>query len=89
MTYEYRTRGTCSRQIRFDLEDGVLTHVEFVDGCPGNTIGVAKLAEGRRAEEIIGLLKGTPCGRKTTSCPDQLAQALELALEKERSEAQA
>ena len=72
----YTTRGTCSRAVEYEVADGVLTACRFVGGCPGNTQGVAKLAVGRRAEDVIGLLKGIQC-RNGTSCPDQLARALE------------
>ena len=72
----HSTTGTCSRAINYDVEDGVLTKCEFVGGCPGNTQGVAKLAVGRKVEDVIALLKGIQC-RNGTSCPDQLARALE------------
>ncbi|MBQ9485359.1 MAG: TIGR03905 family TSCPD domain-containing protein [Clostridia bacterium] len=72
----YTTRGTCSRQILFDVkDDGTLTGVKFVGGCPGNTQAVAKLVEGKHVEEVISLLKGIQC-RMGTSCADQLATAL-------------
>ena len=74
----YKTTGTCSRAINYEIENGILTKCEFEGGCPGNTRGVAKLAVGRKVEEVIGLLKGIPC-RNGTSCPDQLARALEVA----------
>lgn len=79
MTYEYNTRGTCSRKILFDIDDGKVRNVQFIDGCHGNTQGVAALAEGMAVDEVIARLKGIRCGRKPTSCPDQLAQALEQA----------
>ena len=72
----YRTRGTCSSAINYEVENGIVTKCEFVGGCPGNTQGVAKLAVGRPVDEVIGLLKGIQC-RGGTSCPDQLARALE------------
>jgi uncharacterized protein (TIGR03905 family) len=78
----YNTKGTCSRQINFDIIDGVVHNVTFIGGCMGNTLAVAKLVEGRNAKEMIALLKGTPCGKRGTSCPDQLAKALELATAK-------
>lgn len=72
----YTTRGTCSHRIDFDVkEDGTLTNVKFIGGCPGNTQGVAKLVEGKNIDEVISLLKGIQC-RMGTSCPDQLATAL-------------
>ena len=72
----YTTQGTCSRAIESEVNDGVLTACRFVGGCPDNTAGVAKLAVGRKVEDVIALLKGIPC-RNGTSCPDQLARALE------------
>lgn len=72
----YQTTGTCSRAINFEVADGVLTKCEFVGGCPGNTQGVAKLAVGRKVSDVIALLRWIPC-RNGTSCPDQLARALE------------
>lgn len=74
--FTYKTQGTCSSQIDFDVQDGVLTHCFFHGGCAGNTVGVAKLAVGRRVDEVIALLRGIPC-HDGTSCPDQLARALE------------
>ena len=81
--YTYQTKGTCSRQISFELQDGKVHNVAFVGGCNGNLKGISKLVEGRDAKEIIALLKGNLCGNKPTSCPDQLALALEAALEQE------
>ena len=81
--YTYQTKGTCSRQISFELKDGKVHNVAFVGGCNGNLKGISKLVEGRDAKEIIALLKGNLCGNKPTSCPDQLALALEAALEQE------
>ena len=78
---EYKTKGTCSRMITVDIdEDGVITDCSFMAGCPGNTVGVATLVKGMKAEEAISRLKGIKCGMKSTSCPDQLARALEDAL---------
>ena len=79
MAYEYTTRGTCSRKITFDIRDGKVCDVQFINGCDGNTKGVAALVEGMDADEVIARLKGIRCGRKPTSCPDQLALALEAA----------
>ena len=76
----YQTQGTCSQAIQYEVEDGVLKECRFLGGCPGNTQGVARLATGRRVEEVISLLKGIQC-RNGTSCPDQLARALEGELE--------
>ncbi len=80
MRFKYSLKGVCSRQIEFDLENGVVDNVIFSGGCPGNTQGVAALANGSRAEDIISRVKGIHCGFKPTSCPDQLAMALEKAL---------
>ncbi len=80
MTYEYRPQGVCARGLRFELTDGVVHNVEFEGGCAGNTQGVARLIEGMPAEEAIRRLRGIRCGFKPTSCPDQLAAALEKAL---------
>ena len=74
--YSYKTSGTCSSEIRIDLDGDVVRKVEFIGGCTGNTQGVARLVKGRKVDEVIGLLKGIQC-RNGTSCPDQLARALE------------
>lgn len=71
----YHTNGTCARAIEYEVKDGVLAACRFVGGCPGNTQGVARLAVGRKVEDIIAMLKGIQC-RNGTSCPDQLAMAL-------------
>lgn len=84
MTHSYKTRGTCSRQIDFEIDNGIVKNVSFFGGCNGNLKGIGALVEGRPAEEVIALLKGMRCGFKNTSCPDQLAQALEKALDDER-----
>ncbi len=81
MAYQYRTKGVCSRSITFDLEDGVITNVQFEGGCNGNTQGIAALVEGMAVEEAIRRLSGIRCGYKDTSCPDQLANALRQAIE--------
>jgi len=80
MQYTYTTRGTCSREILFEIEDGKLKNVTFIGGCNGNLKGIGSLVEGMEVEEIISRLEGTTCGMKSTSCPDQLAQALKMAL---------
>ena len=77
MQYCYTPHGVCSRQIHMDVEDGIVKKVQFVGGCNGNTKGIAALCEGRRADELIGILSGIECGFKGTSCPDQLAKALD------------
>ena len=79
----YETFGTCSKFINFELDEEQRVHnVQFIGGCPGNTTGVSLLVEGKKAQEVIDLLKGVRCGYKNTSCPDQLATALAKALEK-------
>ena len=80
MAYQYRTKGVCSRSIQFDIEEGRVTHVAFEGGCNGNTQGVARLVEGMPVEEAIRRLSGIQCGFRGTSCPDQLAKALQQAL---------
>ena len=80
MKYTYRTSGTCSRVINFDVTDGKVSDVSFIGGCDGNLKAISKLVEGHDAAEVAGLLRGTTCGYKNTSCGDQLAQALEAAL---------
>lgn len=74
--HTYKTSGVCSRAIYFDVEDGIVTSCKFEGGCTGNTQGVARLAVGRKVEDVIATLKGIQC-RGNTSCPDQLARALE------------
>ena len=76
MQYQYKTSGTCSQQILFQVEDGILTNVQFIGGCNGNLKGISSLVEGMPVDEVIRRLEGTTCGMKSTSCPDQLAQAL-------------
>ncbi|MCD7868074.1 MAG: TIGR03905 family TSCPD domain-containing protein [Clostridiales bacterium] len=77
----YKTSGVCSQGIEFDVsEDKTVHNVKFIGGCSGNTQGVAKLAEGMKAEDVISRLEGIRCGRKPTSCPDQLAKALRQVL---------
>ena len=80
MRYSYKTKNTCSSRIEFDLEDGIVRNIKFHGGCMGNTQGVAVLAEGMKAEEIIDRCKDIQCGFRGTSCPDQLALAIEKAL---------
>ncbi|MDR0552253.1 MAG: TIGR03905 family TSCPD domain-containing protein [Spirochaetaceae bacterium] len=80
--YEYETDGVCASRIFFDIKDGKLRDVRFENGCNGNTKGISALVEGMDAAEIISRLKGTTCGRRPTSCPDQLAKAIEAALKK-------
>ena len=76
----YKTKGTCSTFIDFDLDGDIIRNLKFTDGCNGNLQGISRLAEGRHAQEIIDTLGGIRCGYKDTSCPDQLAKALKKAL---------
>ena len=73
----YKTTGTCSTQIDFDIEDGRIYNLVFTGGCNGNLKGIAALVEGQKIEDVIERIKGIKCGFKQTSCPDQLAKALE------------
>ena len=75
--YEYKTKGTCSSRILFDIEDGKVRNVQFIGGCNGNLKGIGALEEGMDVDEVISRTQGITCGMKPTSCPDQLAQALE------------
>ena len=77
--YEYKTSGTCSRSILFDIEDGKVKNVQFIGGCNGNLKGIGALVEGMDIDEVITRVEGITCGMKSTSCPDQLAQALKAA----------
>ncbi len=83
MQFEYTTRGTCSRQILFEIEDGIVKNVQFIGGCNGNLKGISALVEGFPADEVIAKIEGIQCGGKPTSCPDQLAQALKQAINAE------
>ena len=74
--YRYTTHGTCSRQIEIEMDGDIGRHARFIGGCTGNTQGLSRLVEGMRAEEVVRRLKGIQC-RAGTSCPDQLARALE------------
>ncbi len=76
MQYEYKTKGTCSQKIFFDVEDGKVHNVQFVGGCNGNLKGIGALVEGQNVSDVIARLEGIQCGMKPTSCPDQLAKAL-------------
>ena len=81
MKHTYIPRGVCSRMIEVEIEDDIITACRFMGGCSGNTQGVAKLVVGMDANDAIDRLKGIDCGGRGTSCPDQLANALEEALE--------
>ncbi|MBQ9314086.1 MAG: TIGR03905 family TSCPD domain-containing protein [Clostridia bacterium] len=79
MKYTYKTYGTCSTQIDFEIENGIVKNVKFTNGCNGNLKAISALVEGRTKEEVTRLLRGIKCGYKETSCGDQLARALEEA----------
>lgn len=79
--HEYKTNGTCSRKIIFELDDeGKVHNVVFEGGCHGNLQGIGKLVEGMDAAEVIKRVEGIKCGFKQTSCPDQLSKALTAAV---------
>ena len=80
MEYKYRTSGTCSKEISFEVVDNKVHNVKILGGCRGNTNGVSALCEGRDINELIGILEGIKCGFRGTSCPDQLAKALKKSL---------
>ena len=85
MKFEYNTSGTCSKKIEIELsDDGVVESVKFLGGCHGNLQGIAALARGMKAEDVIEKISGIRCGFKNTSCPDQLSKALKLALSAEK-----
>ncbi len=77
MVYTYNTKGICAKQIKVEVENGIVKNVEFVGGCSGNTQGIANLVRGMKIEDVIKKCKNIDCGNKGTSCPDQLACALE------------
>ena len=79
MTYTYKTKGTCSRQIDLEIEGDIIKKVKFVNGCNGNSQGISRLVEGMTVEDVKKRLKGISCDGKSTSCPDQLVRALEEA----------
>lgn len=77
MEHIYKPEGVCSQQMIIDVEEDIIKSVKIIGGCAGNTVGVSRLVEGMKIDEAIKRLKGIPCGYKNTSCPDQLARALE------------
>ncbi len=79
--YMYKTKGTCSSEICIVMDGETIKRVDYYGGCSGNTQGVARLSEGKTADEVINILSGIRCGFKKTSCPDQLAKALEMIKE--------
>ncbi len=77
MEYIYEPQGVCSIRMIFKIDGDTVKELKILGGCPGNTIGVAELIKGKKIDEIIELLKGIQCGNKGTSCPDQIAKALQ------------
>jgi len=82
MKFSYKTKGVCSNTIQFEIENNILTNVSYQGGCHGNLQGISALVEGMDVDEVINRVKGIRCGYKETSCPDQLANALEAAKKK-------
>ena len=82
MEYKYKPQGVCSAEMIFEIDNGIIKKLKIIGGCPGNTIGVSRLVVDKTVEEVIQMLKGIPCGRRGTSCPDQVAKALEEYKEK-------
>ncbi len=76
----YKTKGTCSTQIDIELDGDTISKVSFTNGCNGNLQGISKLVEGMKCEDAISKLRGIKCGFKSTSCPDQLSNAIEAAM---------
>lgn len=77
MEYRYKPQGVCSREMIFEIEGDIVKSVKIIGGCSGNTLGLSSLIKGMKIRDVIEKLKGIPCGVKNTSCPDQLAKALE------------
>lgn len=77
MKYNFTPRGVCSREMEIEMDGDIIKSVKIIGGCAGNTVGVSRLIEGMQIDEAIKRMKGIPCGSKGTSCPDQLAIALE------------
>ncbi len=85
MKHNYKTKGTCAREIEFELDGNVVRNVIFYGGCNGNLKAIAKLAEGQSAEQLVKILRGNTCGPRSTSCADQFAIAITEALAKENA----
>ncbi len=77
MEYRYEPEGVCSDEMIFEIDGDVVKSLKIIGGCPGNTVGVSKLIENKKIDDIIKMLKGIDCGSRGTSCPDQIARALE------------
>ena len=82
MEYVYYPKGVCSIKMVFNIDGDIIKNLKIIGGCPGNTVGVSKLVEGKSIDEVINLLKNIPCGNKGTSCPDQISIALKEYKEK-------
>ena len=80
MEDRYTPEGVCSMEMIFEIENNIIKNLKIIGGCPGNTVGVAELVKNRKVEDVIKLLKNIPCGNRGTSCPDQVAIALEKYL---------
>ena len=80
MAFLYKTRGTCSRNIILEMDGDIIKDVEFIGGCDGNLKGIRSLVRGQKAQDVIARVRGIDCGSKPTSCPDQLAYALQAYL---------
>lgn len=85
MHYTYKTKGVCSREISFDIDNDIVTNINFEGGCPGNLKMISKILDGWKKEDIIKMCKGNLCGMRNTSCADQLATALVEIETKEKS----
>lgn len=77
MEFRYTPEGVCSVEMIFEIDGNIIKNLKIIGGCPGNTVGVSKLVQGRNIDEVINMLKNIPCGGKGTSCPDQVSKALE------------
>lgn len=84
MTYEYRPQGVCAGKMIIETEDGILKDAQIIGGCDGNHKGIISLVKGMKLEDIVEKLSGIQCGRRPTSCPDQLAKACKLILEESK-----
>ena len=87
MEYIYKTKGTCSSKIRLDINDGVVTNVVYTGGCDGNLKAISKLVAGQNVDDIVAMMEGHTCGRRSTSCVDQMTKAIREAQAKAAEEA--
>lgn len=85
--YTYRTKGVCSREIHVDLDGDTIKHVDFVGGCDGNLKAIGKLVNGKNIDDVAAVLEGNTCGRRSTSCADQLVRALREARQAQQAQA--